>query len=54
MKYRINVNEYYIEWSKDNKSQRLDGPAIEYYDGGESWYIDGIKYTFNKWIKNEI
>jgi hypothetical protein len=27
-------------WEKDGRRHRLDGPAVEWFDGGESWYIN--------------
>ena len=31
-----------IEYYKDNKRHREDGPAIEHIDGGKYWYKDGM------------
>jgi len=28
-------------YNADGKSHRLDGPAIEWFDGSKEWYIDG-------------
>jgi hypothetical protein len=42
-------------WYKNNKLHRIDGPAIEWSDGGKRWYINGIKYTeeeFNRIMFN--
>ena len=29
-------------WMVDGKLHRLDGPAVEWTDGGKDWYIDGM------------
>lgn len=31
-------------WFLDDKFHRVDGPAIEYADGGKHWFIEGIYY----------
>jgi hypothetical protein len=41
----IYINEFgdkrYYKDQKMNMLHRLDGPAVEYADGGKSWWIDG-------------
>ena len=34
-----NLNSY--KWYKDNVLHRVDGPAIEYFNGDEEWYFEG-------------
>lgn len=31
-------------WYKERKLHRIDGPAIEYNNGNNSWYIEGKSY----------
>ena len=33
-----------IEYYKDNKRHREDGPAIEHIDGGKYWYKNGKQH----------
>ena len=28
-----------------NKLHRLDGPAVEFLDGGKEWWVFGTRYT---------
>ena len=32
-------------WYSNGKLHREDGPAVEWYDGGKVWYLNGQKYT---------
>ncbi len=32
-------------WANNGKTHREDGPAIKYYDGGESYWLNGKRYT---------
>ena len=31
-------------WLEDTKLHRLDGPAVEWSDGGEEWYFEGNRH----------
>jgi len=33
------------EWHKDGELHKLNGPAIEWGDGSESWSLEGIEYS---------
>lgn len=45
MKYRIKIDEYYIDWFKNKQLHRLYGPASEYAEGYRLWYKNGVNYT---------
>jgi hypothetical protein len=38
------------QWWIDGRFHRIDGPAIEYADGQVSWYLEGLRYTFDQWL----
>lgn len=38
-----------IEWFQNGKWHRLDGPALEYTDGTKSYWIEGVKYSYEDW-----
>lgn len=48
------VFEDHVEYhNEDGKLHRLDGPAVEWNDGGKEWWINGVPYIedeFNKKI----
>lgn len=33
-----------IEWYRDGKLHREDGPAIEWFTGGKVWYQNGLRH----------
>ncbi len=41
-------------WTKDGRLNRLDGPAIIWYDGLSDWYVNGNIITKNiyEWANN--
>ena len=42
--YTVRVCESYTEWYQNGRHHRLDGPAIEWSDGGKSWYQNGERH----------
>ena len=62
--YKVIVNENgTIRWYQNGKRHRLDGPAVEYSDGGKIWYqndelhrLDGpaVEYSngYKAWCQN--
>jgi len=44
------LRHYHKCW-KINGSYHEDGPAIEYSDGLNHWYLNNIEYTFEKWLE---
>jgi hypothetical protein len=46
--YGVNIRSckpsHYIEWHRDGKLHRKDGPAEEYADGSKIWYRDGKRH----------
>jgi hypothetical protein len=38
-------------WVYRSLNHRVDGPAIEYVNGLKEWYIEGIKYTEEQFLK---
>lgn len=30
---------------------RTDGPALEYTNGTRYWFIRGVEYDFNEWLR---
>ena len=44
------VNGYKSYWENGNR-HRIDGPAIEWADGDCSYYIEGIKYSYEEWLE---
>lgn len=39
--YEVTVFENRTEWRLDGKLHREDGPAVEYANGDQCWYING-------------
>jgi hypothetical protein len=37
-------------WYVNGGPHRIDGPAIEYADGRNSWYLHNEKLTFETWL----
>lgn len=37
-----------IEWWRDNRLHREDGPAVIRYDGTKEWYLNGYQYSRNQ------
>jgi hypothetical protein len=66
MKYYVNVRRTVICWYKDSAMtlwHKVDGPAVEYADGSNEWYINGkrhreggpaVEYAdgFKEWYKH--
>lgn len=56
--YKVLVDdEGTIRWYKNGKLHRKDGPAVEYADGRQYWYINGELITeeeFNKQHKKRF
>jgi len=49
---------YCIEYSNGNKCWRVnllyhheDGPAIEYADGNKLWFLNGVEYSFERFLE---
>ena len=44
--YKVTVDEKgTIKWyNKHNQLHREDGPAVEWFNGGKSWYINGKRH----------
>jgi len=38
-------------WLVNNKFHQEDGPAIIYPDGSICWYLNGLSYSFEEWLK---
>ncbi len=38
-------------WYLNGEIHREDGPAIEYADGSKRWWLNGINYTEEEFIK---
>ena len=62
MKEKVKNGRYVEEdkqrvcWYKDGLLHRLDGPAVEYTNGGKEWFINGVQYTeqeFNQWLEKK-
>ena len=47
LKYRVVVNEYgdKLYYNNANQLHRTDGPAIEWSDGEEGWWLKGVRYS---------
>ena len=46
IEYAVKVNKIgETFWKLNGKRHREDGPAIEYADGEEQWYLNGVKLT---------
>ena len=39
------------QWYQDDKRHRIDGPAIEWFDGSKIWYLDGKCLTQAQWLE---
>ena len=48
---RIINSDNDIAWWVNGKRHRLDGPAIEWANGGKSWWINGNFYSEKEWKK---
>jgi len=49
------ITEAVKEWFQYGSLHRLDGPAVEWNNGDEEWWIRGVKYTkiqHKKYIEN--
>ena len=46
LKYRIEVDGFGTRWYYNAAGQlhRTDGPAVEYSNGGKSWYQNGLRH----------
>lgn len=40
----------YVEYILNGETHRLDGPALEFNDGSDYWYIHGKEYTYFDWL----
>lgn len=36
-------------WFCNQKYHNLEGPAVEYSDGGKKYYIEDVEYSFEEW-----
>jgi hypothetical protein len=43
----VNVNGTKQWYNENDKLHRLDGPAIEYADGGKSWWVNGERHRLD-------
>jgi len=47
--------EYLLEkckdWKINGELHREDGPAVEYDDGINFWYLNNIEYSFEDWCE---
>lgn len=39
-------------WCIDGKVHRIEGPAVTYPNGGQSYYLDGEKLTQEEWCRD--
>ena len=37
-------------WHQNDQRHRLDGPAVEYKNGDKEYWIDGVKYSEEKFL----
>lgn len=51
MRYSILADKDCLVWFKNYKFHRLYGPAREHNDGYKSWWIDGVFYTEEEFLK---
>ena len=46
--YTVKVNQYGNKyWYQNDKLHRLDGPAVEYADGGTEWYQNDMRHRLD-------
>lgn len=38
-------------WMRSGRFHRSDGPAVTYTDGYESYWLDGVQYTKDEYVK---
>lgn len=46
---RIGVSDSVRHYDNAGILHRIDGPAIEYDNGGKRYFIHGIEYSFEEW-----
>ena len=50
--YIVTVTEDGVYWrNRQRQLHRLDGPAIEYADGTNYWYLIGVELSKSEWEK---
>jgi len=42
-----------FEYKKNNKLHRFNGPAIEYYNGGGEYFLEGKKVSWEYHVNNK-
>jgi len=47
----INDENGFEAWYINEKHHREDGPAMILSNGEKCWYLNGIKYSFEEWLK---
>jgi hypothetical protein len=45
----IDRNNEITWYNEAGAYHKEDGPAIIYPDGGGTWWLNGVNYTFKKW-----
>jgi hypothetical protein len=50
VEYSMNMKVWYL----NGRYHRVDGPAIEWYDGGKAWYLNGVNYSQEEWFEKLI
>lgn len=38
-------------WWYKRLLHRIDGPAIEHADGSKEWYLNGVSYSFERFLQ---
>lgn len=49
IEYTVRVASNSTKWLLNGRLHREDGPAIEWADGGEHWYLTGVRYSKEEW-----
>ena len=43
--YDVEIDQYTTKWYFNDRFHRINGPAIEYADGDNQWFLNGVEYT---------
>lgn len=42
--YRVAIDDLCVKWFRGDRLHNTSAPAIEYINGSEEWYVNGVKH----------